>query len=113
VVIELLSYKESILNPLFKCLIIILYAIGTWFFYQAWRKYGGNLKVIAGALMCGGIAACIGAGARFFGDYLIQFKWMESTGTIIFALVSIYVAWLVYRKFSEIAEMFGLKEGGE
>lgn len=112
-VIEILSYKASILNPLLKCLIIILYAIGTWFFYQAWKKYGGNLKVIAGALMCGGIAACIGAGARFLGDYLVLFKWMESTGAIIFALVSLFVALLVYRKFSEIAEAFGLKEGGE
>jgi len=113
VVIEVLSYKASSLNPLFKCLIIILYIIGTWFFYLAWRKYGGNLKIIAGALMCGGIAACIGAGARFLGDYLIQFKWMESTGAIIFALVSLFVAVLVYRKFSEIAEAFGLKGGGE
>lgn len=110
-VIEILSYKASILNPLFKGLIIILYAIGTGFFFLAWKKYGGNLKVIAGALMCGGIAACIGAGARFLGDYLIQFKWMESTGVIIFALVSILVALLVYKKFSEIAVAFGLKEG--
>ncbi|MDD5144325.1 hypothetical protein [Methanoregula sp.] len=109
-VIEILSYKASILNPLFKFLVIVLYAIGTWFFYRAWRKYGGNLKIIAGALMCGGIAACIGASARFLGDYLVQFKWMESTGAIIFALISIFVAWLVYRKFSEIAVAFGLKE---
>ncbi|PKG33209.1 hypothetical protein [Methanoregula sp.] len=112
-VIEILSYKASILNPVFKCLIIILYSIGTWFFYKAWKKYEGNLKVIAGALMCGGIAACIGAGARFLGDYLAQFKWMESTGAVIFALVSLFVAMLVYRKFSEIAEAFGLKEGGD
>ncbi len=112
-VIEILSYKTSILNPLFKFLVIVLYAIGAWFFYRAWRKYGGNLKIIAGALMCGGIAACIGAGARFLGDYLIQFKWMESTGAIIFALVSLFVAVLVYSKFSEIAEAFGLKGGGE
>lgn len=112
-VIEILSYKASILNPLFKCLIVILYAIGTWFFYRAWRKYEGNLKVIAGVLMCGGIAACIGAGARFLGDYLVQFKWMESSGAIIFAFVSLFVAWLVYRKFSDIAVAFGLKEEGE
>lgn len=109
-VIELLSYPTSILNPLIKILVIALYAIGTWFFFLAWKKYGGNLKIIAGALMCGGIAACIGAGARFLGNYLVQFKWMESTGAIIFALVSLFVAWLVYKKFSEIAVAFGLKE---
>jgi len=109
-VIEILSYKTSILNPLFKLLVIILYAIGTWYFYLAWKKFGGNLKFIAGALMCGGIAAVTGASARFLGDYLIQFKWLESTGAIVFALVSIFVAWLVYKKFCEIAVAFGLKE---
>ena len=110
-VIEILSYKTSILNPLLKFLVIILFAIGTWYFYQAWKKYGGNLKIIAGALTCGGIAACIGASARFLGDFLVQFKWIESTGAILFALVSLLVAWLVYTKLSEIAEAFGLKGG--
>ena len=110
-VIEILSFKSSILNPLLKLLIFILYAIGTWYCYLAWKKYGGNLKAIAGALMCGGIAACIGAGARFLGNFLIQFKWLESTGAIIFALVSLFVAYLVYTKLSEIAEAFGLAGG--
>lgn len=110
-VIEILSYKSSILNPLLKFIIVILFAIGTWYFYRAWKKFGGNLKVIAGALMCGGIAACIGASARLLGDFLVQFKWLESTGAIIFALASVFVAWLVYTKFSEIAEAFGLSGG--
>lgn len=109
-VIEILSYKTSILNPLFKLLIIILYAVGTWYFYLAWKKFGGNLKFMAGALMCGGFAAVIGSSARFLGDYLVQFKWLESTGAIVFALVSVFVAWIVYKKFSEIAVAFGLKE---
>jgi len=110
-VIEILSFKTSILNPLLKFLVFILFAIGTWYFYLAWKKFGGNLKIIAGALMCGGIAGCIGAGARFLGDYMIQFKWIESTGAIIFALASLLVAYLVYTRLSEIAEAFGTKEG--
>ncbi|MDD1694602.1 MAG: hypothetical protein LUQ71_07745 [Methanoregula sp.] len=110
-VIEIISYKSSILNPLLKLIIFMMFAIGTWYYYRAWKKYGGNLKVIAGALMCGGIAGCIGAGARFLGDFLVEFKWFESTGTIIFALVSVYVAWLVYTKLSEIAEAFGMAGG--
>lgn len=110
-VIEILSYKSSILNPLLKLVIFVMFAIATWYYYQAWKKFGGNLKSIAGALMCGSIAACIGAGARFLGDFLIQFKWLESTGAIIFALVSVFVAWLVYMKLTEIAEAFGLAGG--
>ena len=110
-VIEILSYKTSILNPLLKLLIFTLFVIGTWYYYRAWKKFGGNLKTIAGALMCGGIAGCIGAGARFAGDFLVQFKWLESTGAIIFALVSVYVAWSVYANLSEIAEAFGLDGG--
>lgn len=110
-VIEILSFKTSIFNPLLKLLVFLLFAIGTWYFYRAWKKFGGNLKIIAGALMCGGIAGCTGAGARLIGDFLIQFKWMESTGAIIFALASLFVAYLVYTRLSEIAEAFGLKEG--
>ena len=108
--IEILSYYHSILNPLLKLIIFILFAIGTWYYYRAWKKYGGNIKKIAFALMCGGFAGCIGAGARFLGDFFIELKWMESTGAIIFALVSVFVACLVYRNLTEIAEAFGLME---
>jgi hypothetical protein len=110
-VIEILSFKTSILNPLLKLLVFIMFTLGTWYFYLAWKKFGGNIKIIAGVLMCGGIAGCIGAGARLLGDYLLQFKWIESTGAIIFALASLFVAYLVYTRLSEIAEAFGLKEG--
>jgi len=111
-VIEILSYNTSLLNPLLKFLIFSLFALGTCFFYQAWKKFkGGNIRLIAGALTCGGIAACIGAGARFLGDFLVDLKWLESTGAIIFALISLFVAWMVYTRLTEIAEAFGIKEG--
>ena len=109
--IAILSYYTSVLNPLLKLLVLVMFIIGTWYCYRAWKRYGGNLKIIAGALMCGGVAGCIGAGARFLGDFLVQFKWLESTGAIIFALVSFIVAWLVCTKLSEIAEAFGLSGG--
>jgi len=110
-VIELLSYNTSILNPFLKLLVFSLFCLGTWFFYQAWRTFkGGNIRLIAGALTCGGIAACIGTGARFLGDFLIELKWLESTGAIIFALISLFVAWMVYTRLTEIAEAFGIKE---
>ena len=106
--IEILSYNKSILNPLLKVIILIMFVIGTWYYYRAWKKFGGNLKNIAGALMLGGIAGCIAAGFRLLGDFMTPFKWIESTGSILFALVSVLVAYLVYTKLTEIAEAFGI-----
>jgi len=110
VAVEIVSYYHSIFNHLLKLIIFIMFAIGTWYYYRAWKQFGGNLKNVAFALMCGGIAGCIGAGARFLGDYLIDFKWLESTGALVFALVSVFVAYLVYTIFTKIAEAFGLTE---
>ncbi|MCK9581579.1 MAG: hypothetical protein M0Q92_14185 [Methanoregula sp.] len=108
-VIELFSYKSSILNPLLKIAVIVLFAIGTWYFYRAQRKFKGNIGDVARALMWGGIAGVIGAAFRLLGDVFIEFKWIESTGGLLFALVSVYVAYLVYVKFAEIAQAFGMK----
>jgi hypothetical protein len=108
VVIEILSYKSSILNPLLKLLVLAIFVIGTWYFYQAGKKFGGNVGKIARFLMWGGVAATIGAGCRYLGDFFIQYKWLESTGSLLFAIISVIVAYLVYKKFREIAEAFGL-----
>lgn len=107
-VIEILSYKGSILNPLLKLLIVFMFAIGTWYFYQARKKYGGNLREIARLIMWGGVFGTIGALCRFLGDYVTDYKWLESAGSLMFALISVLVAYLVYKKFAEIADAFGL-----
>ncbi len=108
---QVLSYPVSFLNPLLKLIILIMFGIATWYYYQAYQKYGGNLKRIAWALMWGGIAGCVAAGFRLLGDFFTQFKWIETAGGLIFAVVSVYVAYLVYTKFAEIAEAFGLTGG--
>lgn len=109
-VIELFSYKSSILNPVLKIAVMVMFGIGTWYFYQAQKKFKGNLGETARALMWGGIAGVIGAGFRFLGDVFSNFKWIESSGGLIFALASIYVAYIVYTRFAEIAHAFGLKK---
>lgn len=108
--IEILSYYTSILNPLLKILIILIFAIGTWYFSNARKKFGGNLGKIALLLMCGGIFGTLAAVFRFLGDYNVQDKWVESLGGLLFALVSLLVAYLVYTRFAEINEAFGLTE---
>lgn len=108
-VIELFSYKSSIFNPLLKIAVIVMFGIGTWYFYQVQKTFKGNIGEIARALMWGGTAGFIGARFRFFGDLFTEFKWIESSGGLIFAVVSIYVAYLVYVRFAEIAHAFGVK----
>jgi cbb3-type cytochrome oxidase subunit 3 len=110
VTIQLLSYDNSILNPLLKILIIILFAIGTWYFYRAGKQFGGNLRNIARLLMWGGIFGCIAALFRLLGDYNIQDKWVESASGLLFAIISFAVAYFVYTKFDEINKAFGLTE---
>jgi hypothetical protein len=60
------------LNPLLKVVIIAMFAMGTWYFFRAGKKFGGNLGKIARLLMWGGIAGTIGAAFRFIGDYFPQ-----------------------------------------
>lgn len=109
-VIELFSYKTSILNPLLKVAVIVMFGIGTWYFYKVQKKFKGNIGEIARALVWGGIAGFIGATFRLAGDYFTEFKWLESTGALLCALVSVYVAYIVYVKFAEIARAFGVKK---
>ncbi|OPY38603.1 MAG: hypothetical protein A4E35_00594 [Methanoregula sp. PtaU1.Bin051] len=108
VINQVFSYPQSILNPLLKILILIIFGIATYYYYRAYKRFGGNLKKISWALMWGGVAGCIAAGFRLLGDYWTEFKWIESIGGLIFAVVSVFVAYLVYTKLEEIAEAFGL-----
>ncbi|OPY85060.1 MAG: hypothetical protein A4E65_00198 [Syntrophorhabdus sp. PtaU1.Bin153] len=108
--IPIFSYYSSPLNGLLKILVILLFAIGTWYFYKATQRFGGNIQKIARFLTVGGIFGCLAALFRFLGDYNVQDKWVESLGGILFALVSLFVAYLVYRNLTEINKAFGLTE---
>ena len=103
------SYPTSILNPLLKVMVIAMFAIGTWYFFRAGKKFGGNLGKIARLLMWGGIAGTIGTSFRYLGDFFTREKWLESTGALFFAVISLFVAYLVYQRFAEIAKAFGLR----
>lgn len=109
--VDILSYNSSFLNLLLKLFIIGLFGLGIWFFYQASKKYGGNLGKIAIIFTWGGIAGFFAAIFRFLGDYNVQDKWVESIASLLFALICLLVAYLVYTKFAEIAEAFGLSGG--
>ena len=105
---QLLSYTTSFLNPVLKIMVIVLFALGAWYFWQAAKKFRGNLGKIARLLMWGGAFGCLAAIFRFLGDYYIQDKWVESRSGLVFAVFSLVVAYLVYTRFSEINQAFGL-----
>jgi hypothetical protein len=109
-VVEIFYYQSSILNPLLKIVVIVLFASGTWYFYKAQKKFKGNIGEISRALMWGGLAGFVGASFRLLGDIFVEFKWIESTGGLFFGVVSVYVAYLVWVKFAEIAHAFGVKK---
>lgn len=107
-VIEILTYKTSILNPLLKIISIVIFCIGTYYFYMAKQKYGGQLKTIANFLFLGGLAGIISSISRIVGDYMIVTKWGESIFFLIFGIVSLYVAYIVRDRFIEAAKALGL-----
>lgn len=106
--IEILSYKNSFLNPLLKIIIVIMFGIGTYYFFKARQKYGGELKRIANLLFWGGIAGFASSAFRFAGDFITFWKWGESIFFLIFGLASLYVAYLVRFRFIEAARALGL-----
>lgn len=109
-VIELLSYKNSFLNPLLKIITVIMFGIGTYYFFKARQKYGGELKRIANLLFLGGVAGFASSAFRYAGDFITFWKWGESLLFLIFGLTSFYVAYLVRFRFLEAARALGLME---
>ena len=73
----------------------ILFAVGTYYFYQARQAYGGEIQRIVNLLFAGGIAAFLSMSFRYLGDSAFSWKWGESTFMLIFALTNLYVALLV------------------
>ena len=109
-VIELLSYKESFLNPLFKIVIFILFLISVYYFYRCHLRYGGKLQIIANLLMLGGVAGCMAWLFRYEGDFYSQWKWGESILTLILAIISLVIAYIVRLKFKHATVLFGFEQ---
>jgi len=111
-VIELLSYKGSMLNPLLKWVVLFLFLIATYYFYRCRLIYGGKLQFVATLLILGGAAAGLSSAFRIAGDLLIQWKWGESTLGLVFALITLIVAYLIRTKMKKASALFG-NMGGE
>lgn len=99
---DFLNYGESFLNPLLKLLVVILFVIGTIFFFRARMRFGGDLKTIATMLTLTGVAGVVSGFSRFIGDYVLIWKWSESVFMLTFAVVSFSVGYLILMLFRGI-----------
>ncbi|MBN2488949.1 MAG: hypothetical protein JXA98_07980 [Methanosarcinaceae archaeon] len=107
---EILSYKESFLSLFLKMVTTIFFAIGTYYFYQARQVYGGEIQKIANLLFAGGIAGLLATTSIFFCDKTFLLKWSVSILILIFALISVYVAFLVRNRLVVGAKELGIIE---
>lgn len=91
--LELLNYKTSFLNPLFKWIAPVLFVFALALFIKASANYGGVFKAAMKLLVA---SVLIGVLAFFFrvgGDVILpNFKWGESVFFLIFVIFNIFVA---------------------
>ncbi len=111
-VLDLLSYTHSIFNPLLKWIILVLFALATYFFYRSRSIYGGKLHLVATLLLLGGCAGILASVFRIAGDYDIAMKWAESIFFIAFAIITLVIALIVRMKFKNALALFGIDPTG-
>jgi hypothetical protein len=105
--LELFSYKDSILNPLLKLIILGLFVIAVYVFYRCRLIYGGKLQIVATLLMLGGVAGVLAWIFRYEGDFYTQWKWAESFFSLALAIITLVIAYIVRMKFKNAIALFG------
>ena len=103
-VLEILNYGESGLNPFLKLLVPLLLVVGCYYLYLSYTKYGGGMKQIAYFLLIMGIVGVVSSGFRFIGGLDPKvWKWGESVLMLAFAAISILVAYRLRDLFQALA----------
>ncbi len=111
--LELLSYTNSILNPLLKWLALVLFVIAVYFFYRCRLIYGGKLHRVATLLLLGSVAGIMASIFRIAGDFFLQWKWAESILFLALAIITLMIAYIVRLKFKNAIALFGVEQNEE
>ncbi|HWQ67091.1 MAG TPA: hypothetical protein VN372_09485 [Methanospirillum sp.] len=111
-VIEIVSYNTSILNPFLKMLIPVGFCIAAWLFYRCRQNLGGILRRVSTLLLLGAFAAIIASLFRFEGDFYTQYKWGESILNLILVLLTLIIALVVRKKMNEASSIFVSEDEG-
>lgn len=106
--IGILDGTQNLISPLIKALVTVLFAAGTVLFYQAYLRYGGNLKKITVPLVISGIAGTLAAAFWFAGDLYASWKWAESVFLLLLAVFSLLGSCAMYSYLKEIALIFAM-----
>ncbi|MCG7848340.1 MAG: hypothetical protein MIO93_04070 [ANME-2 cluster archaeon] len=104
-VIELLNYQTSMLNPILKLLAPLLYVIALILFFKASKAYGGEFKKGLNFLMISLILGIAAFTFGFLGDIItLDFKWGESLFFLAFAIMNLFVAAKFLKYVEEVNE---------
>lgn len=112
-VIEILSYKTSIINPLLKVFAIILFGIAAYLLFRCLRQYGGVLRQVATLLCLGAFAGLLASAFRFEGDFYQQYKWGESVLNLIIVLIMLVIALVIRARMNAAVKVFETGQGGD
>jgi lysylphosphatidylglycerol synthetase-like protein (DUF2156 family) len=110
---DLLSYPDSFLNPLLKVIVLVLFIIAVYLFYRCRLIYGGKLRLIATLLLFGGVAGILAWIFRIEGDFYSQWKWAESIFSLVLAIITLVIAYIIRMKFKNALILFGIDQRGE
>lgn len=91
--LNLLNYKISILNPIYKIAVPAIFLVSIYFFFQARSKYKGVIGTVVNRLFFAGIIGFLAMSLRFAGDYYQFWKWAESLGFVAMCLANVFAVW--------------------
>ncbi|WP_319579079.1 hypothetical protein [uncultured Methanospirillum sp.] len=87
---DLLVYDQSILNPVLKIIIFIVFLATATVYLDARRQFGGRVLRVINLLFCFAVFMAVGALIRYFGDGLsfgftpdLSMKWFQSLAYIV------------------------------
>lgn len=91
---EIFDYNTSILNPVLKIIIALLFVAIAFIYYDVRKRYGGNVKSLVTELFFFAIFVFIASTFRYFGDGIefgftkdYSMKWLQSTGFLMASFI--------------------------
>lgn len=103
---DLLVYDQSILNPVLKIIIFIIFLATAAVYLDARRLFGGRVLKAINLLFLFAVFMAVGALIRYFGDGLsfgftpdLSLKWFQSLAYVIAVSCLIFAAHLLLTLF--------------
>jgi hypothetical protein len=90
---DLLNYPKSVINPILKIIVPLIFLFGAYYFYRARNAYGGELGKVVRRLAIAAFIGFLASVIRYAGDLMVVWKWGESLGYLVFGIASVYAVW--------------------